>query len=252
MRAKILQYLVLPIRFTTEARRARRGMIHLLTCAALLGVMGCATLSGPEVIAQVEYACQDAAETVAPEILAEWPEKRADLENALREADAFAVSTNITVNDLRGFLTKYGIDTANSREARLVVAGAKIIIRRAGRNLELKTPDVLRAAARGIAAGLRGAGIGTPSAGKDFEQEATEETEAGGIYASGAVAERRWHRPSRYRAHSYWNYPKKNRAERMSAHAGAARQAGDPVAAGCSSLRARTSGTRGNSSFQAV
>lgn len=146
----------------------RKKILQVICITAItLGLSGCATTGGDAAgtIAEVEYAFQDAAEIAVPIVLADKPESRAQFERALVELDRLAVATNAGPADLTAVIQRLPIGELKSRDAQLVIAGARFVMRRAGRNVAIEQPEVVRAAARGASAGLRAAGIApAPSA----------------------------------------------------------------------------------------
>jgi hypothetical protein len=126
-------------------------------------MVGCTTTGDPSATLQeVELTFQDAAEIIVPELLIEKPADRPKYEKALVQLDALANSTNSTPADLTLLLNPLIDRQLKGRDARLAKAGAMLVIRRAGRNIAIEQPDVVRVAARGAAAGLRNALKGTP------------------------------------------------------------------------------------------
>lgn len=179
--------------------------IRLLACAALIGMSGCAGLpKGTTVRSEVAYWAQLGGDAA----LIENPKNAVAIQGAVAYLDAAeANGGTFTVSTLREVVGRF--KELQSKDAKLAILGGTAVIRRYFRTVELQTPELLREAALGLRDGLKAAlGQSAPPVEPSTQRR------------SGAEARRA--------------SKKKNRAERLSAHAVAPR----PVTA-VSPLRAR-------------
>ena len=170
MRNKIIQYLV------------------LLPVIALIGCVSAPT--GDKVRTEIGSWTEDFAALA----LVAKPEYRPAMEAAVRALDSAEGAGGINLSAITSALGQ--VDALQSRDSKLGIIGGRLILRRALGNVKLDTPQLLNSAGLGLRDGLKAA------LGGDVPTSSIEGRTRQRIYASGAVAERTWSRPRRYRAHS--------------------------------------------------
>lgn len=139
----------------------KQTMMAIGVAAALItGAGGCATTNMTEGdVALVAQDVQDVAREGTIVALSEKPEWRANITLVRDQLNAVSAQGDVvTFNDVLNIIQQLPIAELKSTEARLAITSTRIILRRAGRNVELGNIQSIRpvviALATGISEGL--------------------------------------------------------------------------------------------------
>lgn len=132
--------------------------ITVIGVAALLATGGCAVFDGTMTEGDVALLAQDlrdVAQAGTVYALAENPQWRTNIILVRDQLQNAATAPSpVTFDSLLGILQQLPVDELKSSEALLAITGARIVLRRAGRNVELGNISNIQPLAGGLAQGM--------------------------------------------------------------------------------------------------
>lgn len=131
-----------------------RNLIPVSILLAALFLSGCATPVGQDQIALLALDLRTISEQGVVVALNERPEWRAQIESVRNQMDDLSKKPAVTVTELLSVLKGLPFEQLQGSTASLIFAGAEIVIRRAGLNVDLATVADLKPLAAGIADGM--------------------------------------------------------------------------------------------------